>query len=207
ADIFNDSAMILDCLSPALPKQIRVVALCFSGSLRALCGVAAGGAKAALSIHFAKANNVGDLNAKDSSQETVIGLLGMLAGSFVVSHVTSRGATWIFLILLIAIHLATNYLAVRAVTMNSFNRQRLSLVYSSYRRTGIIDSPRNTSKRERIFTKGGRLFDETDTNLGFCDIGSSFSLLFQENNRQRSILESSRLADLFTLYANEKYIL
>lgn len=70
--------MMMDCLSPALPKHIRVFSLCLSGSLRALCGVAAGGAKAALSIHFAKTNNVGDLNAKDSSQETVIGLLGML---------------------------------------------------------------------------------------------------------------------------------
>lgn len=78
ADIFNDGAMILDCLSPALPKHVRIFSLCFSGSLRALCGVAAGGAKAALSVHFARANNVGDLNAKDSSQETVIGLLGML---------------------------------------------------------------------------------------------------------------------------------
>lgn len=70
--------MILDCLSPALPKTIRVFALCVSGAFRALCGVAAGGAKAALSVHFARANNIGDLNAKDSSQETVIGLLGML---------------------------------------------------------------------------------------------------------------------------------
>lgn len=74
--------MVMDCLSPALPKYIRVFSLCLSGSLRALCGVAAGGAKATLSIHFAKMNNVGDLNAKDSSQETVIGLLGMLVSRF-----------------------------------------------------------------------------------------------------------------------------
>jgi len=73
--------MIMDCLSPALPRNIRVVSLCFSGSLRALCGVAAGGAKAALSVHFAKSNNIGDLNAKDSSQETVIGLLGTLVSA------------------------------------------------------------------------------------------------------------------------------
>lgn len=78
ADIFNDSAFILDCLSPALPPEMRVLALCLGGALRAVCGVCGGGAKAALSVHFAKAGNVGELNAKDSSQETVIGLLGML---------------------------------------------------------------------------------------------------------------------------------
>lgn len=78
ADIFNDSAMVLDCLSPALPTQLRITALCSAGALRALCGVCGGGSKAALSMHFARAGNVSELNAKDASQETVIGLLGML---------------------------------------------------------------------------------------------------------------------------------
>lgn len=81
ADVFNDSAIILDCLSPALDTNLRVVTLCLSGCLKALCGVAAGGSKAALSVHFTKTGNVGELNAKDSSQETVLGLIGMLVGS------------------------------------------------------------------------------------------------------------------------------
>lgn len=74
--------------------------------LRSLCGVAAGsmspcflinrdlntkywnftGAKASLSAHFATQGNLGELNAKDSSQETVISLLGMLVGTLVVSY-------------------------------------------------------------------------------------------------------------------------
>ncbi len=63
ADIFNDSAMVLDCLSPALPKGPRVILLSFSSVLRALCGVAAGSSKASLSAHFAKWGNLGELNA------------------------------------------------------------------------------------------------------------------------------------------------
>ncbi|QDS76630.1 hypothetical protein FKW77_007923 [Venturia effusa] len=78
ADFFNDTALILDCLSPAFPKPIRVLVLSFSSILRALCGVAAGSSKASLSAHFAKWGNLGELNAKDSSQETVISLMGML---------------------------------------------------------------------------------------------------------------------------------
>jgi vitamin B6-dependent photo-protection and homoeostasis protein len=63
ADIFNDVAFILDCLSPAFPKQIRVFIFSGASMLRALCGVAAGSAKASLSAHFAKAGNLGDVNA------------------------------------------------------------------------------------------------------------------------------------------------
>lgn len=63
ADVFNDAAMILDCLSPALPRGPRVVLLSFSSVLRALCGVAAGSSKASLSAHFAKWGNLGELNA------------------------------------------------------------------------------------------------------------------------------------------------
>ena len=56
-----------------------MLALCLSGALRSLCGMAAGGSKAALSAHFASSTgDLGDLNAKDSSRETVVTLLGML---------------------------------------------------------------------------------------------------------------------------------
>ena len=63
ADVFNDAAMILDCLSPAFSRGPRVVLLSTSSMLRALCGVAAGSAKASLSAHFAKCGNLGELNA------------------------------------------------------------------------------------------------------------------------------------------------
>ena len=67
ADVFNDAAMILDCLSPAFPKTIRVLVLSSSSILRALCGVAAGSSKASLSAHFAKWGNLGELNAVSGS--------------------------------------------------------------------------------------------------------------------------------------------
>jgi hypothetical protein len=63
ADVFNDTAMVLDCLSPAFPKPFRVLVLGFSSVLRSLCGVCAGSAKASLSAHFARKGNLGELNA------------------------------------------------------------------------------------------------------------------------------------------------
>ncbi|KAF7715501.1 DUF647-domain-containing protein [Penicillium ucsense] len=132
ADVFNDLAMILDCLSPMVPAGfMRVSVLSTAGVLRALCGVAGGSSKASLSAHFARWGNLAELNAKDSSQETVISLIGMLVGSVVVSHVTGFTSTWIALLCLLGLHLGMNYAAVRSVQMTSLNRQRANIVFSA----------------------------------------------------------------------------
>src|SRR5699024_4168180 len=64
ADVFNDLAMVLDCLSPLVPAGVgRVGVLSLAGMLRALCGVAGGSSKASLSAHFAKWGNLAEVNA------------------------------------------------------------------------------------------------------------------------------------------------
>ncbi|KAH0602422.1 uncharacterized protein H6S33_008761 [Morchella sextelata] len=180
ADVFNDSAMILDCLSPAFPGPVKIVLLCLSGSLRAACGVAGGGSKASLSVHFARAGNVGELNAKDSSQETVIGLMGMLAGSFVVRHITTTWATWVSLTLLLALHLGTNYMAVTSVALRTLNRQRANIVFSRLSddtsgTTGAnMVTPARAARLERIFERDGVLRWRESEVLGFARIGATF---------------------------------
>jgi hypothetical protein len=235
ADIFNDAAMILDCVSPAFPKWSRVLLLSFSSALRALCGVAGSSSKASLSAHFATQGNLAELNAvrlaslcwcpfiirdciiftsehpvghilislsnqyqKDSSQETIISLLGMLAGSLVVSHATSRFATWSTLLFLISIHLWTNYKAVCAVRMRTLNRQRANIVFSSYLqslhdgesyavrrkfwpKTGQraerddmkyeLPSPKEVSLKERIFELDGVMRWHGTAVMGHCALG------------------------------------
>ncbi|RYP60041.1 hypothetical protein DL769_008298 [Monosporascus sp. CRB-8-3] len=152
ADLLNDSALFLDVLSPLLPGYPRVLALCGAGVLRALCGVGAGAAKASLSAHFARNGNLAELNAKDGSQETVISLLGMLAGSLFVRAVSGNAAVWAWMAVLVAAHLATNYAAVRAVRMRSLNRQRAQLVLTHYVHTGRVLDPAQAAARERILT-------------------------------------------------------
>jgi Vitamin B6 photo-protection and homoeostasis len=62
--VFNDVAMVLDCLSPLVGIRAgRVAILSGAGVLRALCGVAAGSSKASLSAHFSKWGNIAELNA------------------------------------------------------------------------------------------------------------------------------------------------
>ncbi|KAL9609646.1 MAG: hypothetical protein Q9167_005599 [Letrouitia subvulpina] len=211
ADIFNDAAMLLDCLSPALPRGPRVLLLSASSVLRALCGVAAGSAKASLSAHFAKWGNLGELNAKDSSQETVISLMGMLAGSVVVSYVSSPLATWSLLILLLSIHLAMNHSAVRAVSMRTLNRQRANIVLSTYLDDEKILTPKEVSARERIFEWDGAIRWKDSTPIARTEIGHSFHDLVRGLAPPHSITGSRRdveakLANLVGLYDGEDFL-
>ncbi|TVY30540.1 RUS1 family-like protein [Lachnellula hyalina] len=233
ADIFNDSAMILDCFSPALPKASRVVLLSLSSVLRSLCGIAAGSSKASLSTHFATQGNLGELNAKDSSQETIISLLGMLVGSLVVSHISSKWATWSAMIALLAIHLGTNYLAVRAVSMRTLNRQRANIVSSNIFETVYqkihaaeeetlsdtdllsirIPSPEEVSVKEKVFEKDGVLRWKGGKPLGYCRIGVDVRTilnLFGKPNRSSGSYSEDQpvtFAKLLDIYKDDGYIM
>lgn len=211
ADILNDFAFVLDCLSPAFPKPLRVLILSFSSVLRALCGVAAGSAKASLSAHFARWGNLGELNAKDSSQETVISLLGMLVGSIVVQWVTTPFATWSTLILLLSIHLETNRRAVRAVSMRTLNRQRADLVYHHLRRDHV-PSPKEVSDQEYIFAQGGVLRDASGEVLGFCQLGASMSAFLQSfasphPTTKSTSIPGTALTKLLKPFQDTKYVM
>ena len=211
ADILNDFAFVLDCLSPAFPKPVRVLLLSFSSVLRALCGVAAGSAKASLSAHFARWGNLGELNAKDSSQETIISLLGMLIGSVVVQWVTSPFATWTTLILLLSIHLETNRRAVRAVSMRTLNRQRANLVYHHLRQ-GHVPSPKEVSIQERIFEQPGVLRSSSGEALGVCQLGMSMSTFLKGLASPHSItistsISGTALTKLLKPFQHANYVL
>ncbi|KIW91139.1 uncharacterized protein Z519_08033 [Cladophialophora bantiana CBS 173.52] len=131
ADIVNDIAFVLDCLSPGLPLLERICALCVSNACRAVCGVSGGSSKAILSSHFAKEGNIGELNAKDGSQETVVTLVGMWAGGLLVSKVQGTFETWSCLIPLLVMHLWANWKAVRCIRLTSLNKDRATILFSA----------------------------------------------------------------------------
>ncbi|KAJ6257196.1 hypothetical protein Dda_8082 [Drechslerella dactyloides] len=158
ADIFNDSALIFDCLSPVFPRAIRVMLLCTAGTLRALCGVAGGGSKAQLSVHFAKWGNVAELNAK----------------------------------------------AVKAVTMVTLNRQRANLVMSTFAETGVILTPRDVARRERIFERDGVLRWFNGEILGWAMIGTKLSTIIAPT---AAVGENLSLADVAKSCPTEQYML
>lgn len=75
----------------------------------------------------------------------------------VVSYVSSPMATWTCLVMLLSIHLATNYAAVRSVSMHTLNRQRANVVLSNFFDGKGILTPEVVSFHERIFEWDGVL--------------------------------------------------
>jgi len=143
ADLFNDSAFFLELLSPFLPGWAKIVGLSVGEALRAFCGVAAGASKAALSSHFALFDNLAELNAKEASQETAVGLCGLLVGSIVVRWVEGQWAVFGLMILLVFAHLWMNYLGVRCVKLRTLNRQRATILFRHYLETSrVLDTGR-----------------------------------------------------------------
>ena len=121
-------------------------------------------------------------------------------------------ATWSTLIALLSIHLATNYAAVKSVSMRSLNRQRANIVLSKLLQDGQILSPSEVSARERVFERDGVLRWTDDSILGHCSIGVSLERMLrpigEQHRRSRSVhLQSIKLSDIMRLYQDEAYLL
>ncbi|KAF4990987.1 hypothetical protein FGRMN_8108 [Fusarium graminum] len=150
ADLFNDTAFFLELYSPYLGPYGKILAITSGEALRALCGVAAGASKAALSVHFAKHDNLAELNAKEASQETAVGLIGLLVGTVIVKYVEDHNSVVCLMTALVFAHLWMNYLGVRSVCMDNLNRQRATILFEEYLKTGNILTPSEVAIRENI---------------------------------------------------------
>ncbi|KAI0088999.1 vitamin B6 photo-protection and homoeostasis-domain-containing protein [Irpex rosettiformis] len=254
ADILNDIALVLDSLSPHLstltfnllrspnfpfislslahrPGPLRAIALCLSGVFRAICGVVAGGSKAALTLHFAQPVNdkergdVGDLSAKDGSKETVLALFGMLCGSALMPYVTDAWTTYTLLATLLVAHILLNYAAVRGVVLRSLNRQRAGLLWSAYRRDPsnlLLLTPSSIAQKERIFSEPSELYDssrlpERREVTGYCQVGAPLSSIllgtqswfkFGPNDPAKwtDNLTSAQILTLLDTFSSENFI-
>jgi hypothetical protein len=105
------------------------------------------------------------------------------------------------LLALLAIHLATNYKAVRCVALNTLNRQRTSLAFSTFRDTGRVSTPKEVSAQERVLESSGVLRWGC-TKIGRADTGVRFAtILATATTRARKVTE------LANIFRKEKYIL
>ena len=130
------------------------------------------------------------------------------AGTLVVSRVSSPLATWIWLIILLTIHLGTNYAAVRAVKMRTLNRQRANLVLSTLMDDDRVLTPEQVSSDERIFERDGILRWKGSQPLGHAVIGVSVRQLLASMNGPRSSKHlRGSFAHLNGLFRGEDYIL
>ena len=181
ADCANDVGMALELLAPTLGARYgrgAFIATACAGSLaRAVCGVAAGATRAALTRHFARAHNAADVAAKEASQETATSVFGSAAG-VLVARVTaeSPSSQWFVFLALTAAHVLCNVRAVRCLRVDAVNRARARKMVDAWARGEPVPTPREMASREALFAES------------FADdaivLGASFSSL-DENARDR----------------------
>lgn len=71
--------------------------------------------------------------AKDGAQETVVNLVGMLTGTWLISQLGGDlWLTWAWFLVLSVVHLWCNFRAVRAVQLDTLNAQRLELIVDHF---------------------------------------------------------------------------
>jgi hypothetical protein len=158
ADLFNDSAMLVGLVAPLLDGGWTTVLMSVSSVLSALCGVTGGATRGSITQHFARTNNVADVSAKDGSQETVVNLLGMAVGAWVITvletHVSDDQTrliyAWFLFAILTVVHLLANYRAVRVVRLRSFNAQRWEIVLDEWLATKRFMEPDEVARREHV---------------------------------------------------------
>lgn len=135
-----------------------------------------------------------------------------------VSKISSQVATWIALLSLLSIHLGTNYMAVRSVTMRTLNRQRANLVILSSlfnpgheKNKTVLPSPREISLQERIFERDGALRNIQGTILAYCKVGVSLQELLSSISTPTTAgtyaEPDSILTSLLSIYKNQGYIM
>ncbi|RMZ77354.1 hypothetical protein DV737_g4400, partial [Chaetothyriales sp. CBS 132003] len=210
ADVVNDLAFVLDVLSPSLPAPLlRVPALCLASACRAVCGVCGGSSKAILSAHFATRGNIGELNAKDGSQETVVSLLGMWVGGLLVSKVEGRWPTWAWLLGLLAVHLWANWRAVKSVRLRTLNRASALLVLEKCVR-GEDDGVgvEEVGRAEKLWGgQDGLMVGGRRWKIKFAGVGDLLQALKWET-RERSLGgRDGILRELLHVFSEEKYVL
>jgi len=111
-----------------------------AGIARALCGVAGGATRAALTHHFSRGRcaggggNAADVAAKEGTQEAAVTLVGMALGLGLArlgqaGWPRAAAAVWV---VLTALHLCANVRAVRALRLTSVNRARADVVLDAW---------------------------------------------------------------------------
>ncbi|KAL7642651.1 UNVERIFIED_CONTAM: hypothetical protein RMT77_007215 [Armadillidium vulgare] len=151
ADIINDGAHFVRLLAPFLPFPFLLV-LCCSSVMNSLVGVAGGATRASLIQHQALCNNMADVSAKDGSQETLVNLAGLITSLTLLPVLTSSPIiTWATFLLLVCLHVFTNFKAMRSLHMKTLNRPRLLQIFHSYVRDLFVPEVEITNENEPLF--------------------------------------------------------
>jgi len=98
--------------------------ICAAEVCQAVVGVAGGASRAALTQHFSKRDNYGDVQAKDGNQEVFVEIVGSVVGMWFTWFVSeSDMLAGVFFLVFATLHgLALHSLCVRALPLACLSR-------------------------------------------------------------------------------------
>ena len=143
ADLINDVGLTLDMMAPFLARASSLLLVSSAAGLcKTLCGLSAAATKSSITQHFALEGNMADLNAKESTQETLVSLLGMLLGVTLahsllqlpkgddnqgLGHIQWQ-VQWVVFIVLTFLHVWANWRGVSILRLRTLNPPRARVV-------------------------------------------------------------------------------
>ena len=201
ADTINDIGLTLELVSSIFGEEYFLLIACAGCICRAMCGVAAGATRAAMTSHFALQNNFADLAAKEGAQETAVNLVGLVGGMLLSKYLEGHLVlTWAMFLFLTAIHIISNYMAVRSLALRSLNLQRAWILVNNFLEKRELLDPYQVSLREQIFWPS--LFEVLwGNNLGLKELqlGASIEKTVDKDDFARLLLSSNEGKDTYIL--------
>ncbi len=179
ADVANDVGLGLELAAPAAGARWFLPLTCLANACKAVCGVAAGATRTAISAHFAGGLArqggalVAEVAAKEGTQETAVTLLGLLLGMLLAPALNaSPTAQWTAFAALTAIHVWANAAAVSCLALRTLSRTRALLLLQAGQGLGLgqqqqqqppLPTPRTLLAREPLLPVQYRC-----CRLGWC---------------------------------------
>eukprot|EP00743_Colponemidia_sp_Colp-15_P010965 GILK01012160.1.p1 GENE.GILK01012160.1~~GILK01012160.1.p1 ORF type:complete len:476 (+),score=79.80 GILK01012160.1:17-1444(+) len=199
ADFFNDLGIMLDLITSALPKSLFLPLICVANLSKAITGVTGGAARASLTRHFALQDNMGDVSAKDGTQEKIVALSGMLFGTFVITSLKDANALWVWFTFssFTLCHLLCNYMAVCSVVLETINRQRGQIICRHFILHNRVLSMDQVASIEHIFWWESR---------PFVHMGAPLSMTVRRGETGHAVRETD-LEHLISQFSHEEYLL
>ncbi len=160
ADVANDVGLALELAAPLGGPRFFLPLTCAANACKAVCGVAAGATRVAISAHFAggargggsAGAHVAEVAAKEGTQETAVTLLGLVLGFSLAPLLNaSRSAQWASFAALTLVHVAANAAAVRCLALRTLSRTRASLLLRALAAGAAPPSPAALRAEEPLY--------------------------------------------------------
>ena len=161
-DLCVDAALLCEIATPHAPRACFLPLLCAASVLKALCGVAAGGANAAVAAHWAASSaDYAEVAAKGAAIGTVSGLAGLglsLAATVAVDRrakgaaAGAKAAASLGLYgVLTALHVVSCGRGLACLALDKLGcPRRFDVVVDAFERTGFAPSPAELAKLDRV---------------------------------------------------------